>query len=356
MTAKDLTGVELELHAAAETDIGRRPHNEDAVLARPDLGLFLVADGAGGQNAGNVASALATTSIAHFYERTRAAAEEWPEFDTLGLHTGARRLAAAIQNANREIVEVAATSSQKRGMGTTIVALHLDLPRRVVHLGHVGDSRCHRFRHGFLEQLTQDHSLLYDVLELRPDIDDAEALKLPRAVITRALGMAAAVRVSVRSLEIAPGDIYVLTSDGVTDVLDDAAIVEVLEMNREPRETARILIERAKRDGADDNLAVAIVRCDLPPGALPLARLPVAMTRQTRRASQRAALRASEPPPPRDPDLSDPEIMIVGAPDDDTGPVVTMVPAPTEKPSRDVLDTVTTMFRTQGKTFPKPKP
>ncbi len=329
---------ELLISAAGDTDIGRRPHNEDAVLLRPNLGLFVLADGAGGHNAGNVASALATTSVAHFYERTQAAAATWPDFDGVGLHTGARRLATAIQRANQEIVEIAQSSAQKQGMGTTVVALHVVPDSRLMHLAHVGDSRCYRIRHGHLEQLTQDHSLLNDVLELRPDIDEAEALRLPRSVITRALGMASSVRVSVRSYELAPGDVYVLCSDGLTDVLDDAHLAESAELAREPQALVRILLERARVEGADDNVAVLVVRVELAPGVVPLSKAAPARLRVPRRALA-AAARASQPVA-RDPDLSDPEIILIGVGgSDDDGPVVQVIPA--ESTTEDELDAVT---------------
>src|SRR5690606_29468778 len=117
---------------------------------RPDLNLFLVADGAGGQNAGNVAASLAITTIAHFFEQTETGAASLPHFDGLGLRTAARRLSAAVQEANREILEIAKSSDKHRGMGTTIVAALFELDYRMVHIAYVGDSRCYRLRDGRL--------------------------------------------------------------------------------------------------------------------------------------------------------------------------------------------------------------
>jgi len=338
---------ELLVTAAGDTDVGRRPHNEDAVLLRPDLGLFVLADGAGGHNAGNIASALATTAVVHFYERTQAAALSWPEFDGVGLHTGARRLATAIQRANQEIVDIAQTSAQKKGMGTTVVALHVVPESRLMHLGHVGDSRCYRVRGGHLEQLTYDHSLLNDVLELRPDIDDAEAMRLPRSVITRALGMGPGVRVAVRSHELVAGDVYILCSDGLTDVLDDEHIAASAELARDPHELVRILLERARVEGADDNVAVIVVRTDHAPGVVPLSKAAPARLRVPKRTVAADARVSGSRPIVRDPDMSDPEIIIVGgggSGDDDTGPFVQVVPA--ESTTDDVLDAVTEIVET----------
>lgn len=357
MNDVERTRHEILVTAAGDTDIGRRPHNEDAVLTRPDLGLFVLADGAGGHNAGNIASALATTAVVHFYEQTQAAAMNWPDFDGVGLQTGARRLATAIQRANQEIVDIARSSAQKAGMGTTVVALHVVPESRLMHLAHVGDSRCYRMRAGHLEQLTQDHSLLNDVLELRPDIDDAEAMRLPRSVITRALGMAPTVRVSVRSYEIVPGDVYVLCSDGLTDVLDDEHIAESVELARDPHELVRILLERARVEGADDNVAVIVVRTDYAPGVVALSKSVPAKLRISKR-NIIAASRPSRPVSPRNPDMSDPEIIIVGAGrgDDDSGPFVQVVPAAST--TDDVLDAVSEIVesgRGQKRRPPRPE-
>src|SRR5258708_1309258 len=132
--------------APAATAIGQRNHNEDHVLVRAELGLFLLADGAGGHNAGNVASALATTTIANVFESSARALADRPEIDDLGLFTIARRLAAAVRRANSEIIEIAKTTANYRGMGTTIAALAFSPDGDVVPVAHVGDSRCYRLR------------------------------------------------------------------------------------------------------------------------------------------------------------------------------------------------------------------
>src|SRR5690606_22983778 len=141
------------------THIGGRTHNEDAILLRPDLNLYVVADGAGGQNAGNVAASLATTSLAHFFEQIQPSLEEQPEHDRLGLYHAARRLSIAVQEANREILEIAKPSDRHHGMGTTVVAALFVSAYRRVHVAQVGDSRFYRLRDGRLELLTHDHSL-----------------------------------------------------------------------------------------------------------------------------------------------------------------------------------------------------
>ncbi len=303
---------QLLVLAAGHTDIARRPHNEDAVLVRPDLDLYVLADGAGGENAGNVASALATTSVAHWFEGTQAGAGDGsPAFDELGLPWPARRLSTAIHRANAEVVEVSKSSERHQGMGTTVVAAHFTNGGNVLHLAHVGDSRCYRLRAGILEQLTNDHSLANDVLEMRPDLPSIEAARLPRNVITRALGMSDTVRVSVRSYNVASGDLYLLCSDGLTDVLDEAQIVEALELVKVPEEQVRLLVDLAKSNGGDDNIAAVVISCKAPSGLIAKAgRVPLRVRPQPQRASVPAAT---------GPEGSSPEIIVIGPESEDDG-------------------------------------
>src|SRR5271170_4821121 len=122
---------------AGATDIGQREHNEDHILLRPELGLFLLADGAGGHNAGNVASALATTTVANVFETSATSLADRPEIDEFGLWTMARRLATAIQHANAEVIDVAKKTKKYQGMGTTLVATAFSPDGDVIHVGHV---------------------------------------------------------------------------------------------------------------------------------------------------------------------------------------------------------------------------
>jgi serine/threonine protein phosphatase PrpC len=250
----------LRITASGATDIGgQREHNEDTVLLRSDLSLYIVADGAGGHNAGNVASALATSALANAYESGAARFVSGGEGDLLGPAL-ARRLAAAVHHANREIVEIAKSSNKYRGMGTTVVAACFSPKTCELPVAHVGDSRCYRLRGGDLEQLTHDHSLFNDVLEMRPDIDNATLSRLPRHVITRALGMEESVRVSVRTHVVALDDRFLLCSDGVTDALDDDAIAHLLGLaGLTPENIVRELIDAALEAGADDNIAALVL-------------------------------------------------------------------------------------------------
>ena len=307
----------FEVDAASEKNIGSRSYDEDGVLVRPDLGLFAVADGAGGENAGNVASSIALAGIARHFETTREAMATAPVFDVLGLPTLARRLSSGFQAANREVLDVAKSGSRYRGMGTTMVAVFPAPQHGLVHVAHVGDSRCYRMRQGRLELLTMDHSLANEVLELRPDLPEADSARLPRNVITRALGMSEALRVTVRTLDLAPLDRFVLSSDGLTDVLSDDEIAEVLSTTVRAGETAKALLARALAAPADDNVAVVVVRVDAYQGVS-------AVPKRHATRPPPAPRRASRPPPRSDDDA---EIIMVDEEAEGSDPEIVVVPA-----------------------------
>jgi len=283
---------------AGATDIGQREHNEDHVLLRAELGLFVLADGAGGHNAGNVASALAATTVANVFETSATTLGHRPEIDDFGLWTMARRLATAVQRANAEVIDVAKKTAKYQGMGTTLVALAFSADGDIVHIAHVGDSRCYRLRGGLLEALTVDHSLVVDVLETHPDVDDILFGMMPRHVVTRALGMEESVRVSTRTLRALADDLYLLCSDGLSDALDDGMIEEILGEARSPEDHVKALIGAALKSGAQDNIAAVVVGCE-----------------ETEVVPRRRPSARPEPPklpPPRRPMGSAPEIIIVG--------------------------------------------
>ncbi|CAN5225806.1 N/A [soil metagenome] len=272
----DPTRLFLPLHivAAGATDIGRvRVHNEDAVLLRPDLDLYILADGAGGHNAGNVASALATTAIANFFAGTGHGRGEEPDTDAYGMPIVGRRLAAAVQRANDDILEIAKSSNKLRGMGTTAVAIAALRTTGQLHVAHVGDSRLYRWRDGVLELLTHDHSLLNDALEIKPNISDTALARLPANVVTRALGMEPQIRVSTRMHRMLAGDKYLLCSDGISDTLDEDMMGDTLAIDRAPDELARALIAKANALEAQDNLGAIVLVCSLAPNASSVPRI-----------------------------------------------------------------------------------
>jgi PPM family protein phosphatase len=260
MDALDAQAVSLSLDAAGATDIGKvREHNEDHVLIREDLGLYLVADGAGGHNAGDVASALAARSIANYFGSTVKKTHETPEFDRFGLAAGARRLVTAVLKANRDVIEISKSSSAHRGMGTTIVAACFSPRSGLLHVAHAGDSRCYRLRAGQLELLTQDHSLINDVLEQRPELDEKVLERLPKHVVTRALGMEEKLRVAIASHSVLAGDRYLLCSDGLSGPVEAEHIAEALGYDGSPQKIASDLVDLANLAGGPDNIAALVL-------------------------------------------------------------------------------------------------
>ncbi|NOY93796.1 MAG: serine/threonine-protein phosphatase [Deltaproteobacteria bacterium] len=296
----------IRVRAAGDTHIGLRDHNEDSVLLRKELGVFVLADGAGGEAAGSTASALATTAVAHYFERTQAEARKAPTFDSLGLATEARRLSASVHAANDEIHHLAHKGGRYAGMATTVVVAYLPRGAGILHLAHVGDSRAYRLRGSQLELLTEDHSLLRDVLELAPNIDDAKAAALPRAVITRALGVEPRVRVTIRSFEVLPGDRFMLCSDGLTDELDDEQLREALLEGKSPEATVALLLEVADAAGAVDNVAALVIDC-------------AATAASGTRPPVQLRSRSTKRPRPMDADFSYPEVLIIEDESDEEG-------------------------------------
>jgi len=274
---------ELVLRAAGHTDVGRlRPTNEDAVLVSDELGLYLVADGAGGHRSGEVASALASRSIKNYFGATIRKTHDQPEFDRFGIPSGARRLSAAILKANRDVIEIAKSQPKHRGMGTTVVAACFSPRSGLMHVGHAGDSRCYRLRAGHLELLTQDHSLLADVLEQRPELDDTVLARLPKNIVTRALGIDPLLRVSMRSYAVVAGDRYLLCSDGLSVPVSAQALAETLGTNADLDAISKRLIELANETGGPDNITALVIECTdgpdkdsvppPPPGVVAMAR------------------------------------------------------------------------------------
>jgi protein phosphatase len=230
-------------------------------LAREDLGVYVVSDGAGGHNAGEVAAEIAVSCIAKYFESTPPETQEERGLDAFGVPVGARRLSAAIHRANREVIGASKRSEQHRGMGSTVVAAFFSAGAGVLHVAHVGDSRCYRYRAPHLELLTQDHSLVMDVLEQRPDLEAAVLARLPKHVVTRALGMNEQLRVSLSSYAVAAGDRYLLCSDGLSSPVRHDAIAQVLASDADPETMARRLIELANGAGGPDNIAALVVHC-----------------------------------------------------------------------------------------------
>jgi protein phosphatase len=282
------------------TDVGKlRKHNEDFILVRPDLGLFVVADGMGGHNAGDVASKLAAASVNDFFEATATGPVPGePTDEDEGLTPDARRLAVGVRKANSDVHEVSSTNRQHRGMGSTMVALFVPASSGFAHVAHVGDSRCYRFREGKLEQLTRDHSLINDALELKPDLTPAELARLPKNIITRALGMKDAVLVDVRTEALRPGDTFLLCSDGLSGPVKDPQIHEVLAQGGDVHDMCVKLVALANDGGGNDNISAIVVRADAEEVELELVEVDELLSSAPPPDPKVATSSVRKPPPP----------------------------------------------------------
>ncbi len=310
----------LWLHAVGATETGRvRTANEDRLAIREDLQLFLVADGAGGHAAGDVAASIAVASIANFLEATAAEQVALPEVDRAGIPKAARWLARAVHKANRDVHEIASARAAATGMGSTVVAA-LFVPRTgQLQVANVGDSRCYRSRAGVCEQLTRDHSLYRDVLEEHPEVDEQVLARLPRNVVTRALGMAPTTRVAIGTHDVASGDRYLLCSDGLSTYVPPALIASILAEPRPTGATVQLLLNAADDAGAPDNVTVIVIEC---PEADPES----GRRREARNAiEQRAAKERAR-------DTAAPEILLVGIEDLDLAEVVASLAQPGSEP------------------------
>lgn len=226
-----------------------RENNEDALLTVPELGLAILADGMGGYNAGEVASQLAVDSIATaFTQRPQAGSET----DTLN---------AAVQQANMEIFAATQAAPEFDGMGTTVVAAMFADDQ--VFAAYVGDSRLYRYRDGQLEQLSRDHSVIQELVDVGvfPNIREAELAGVRGNVLTRALGIDATVDIGVVNTDAQAGDIFLLCSDGLTSLAQDDAIVEkIRSANHDIGRAADDLLDLACSNGGTDNISIILVR------------------------------------------------------------------------------------------------
>lgn len=243
------------------TDVGKqRDHNEDSFSVLPEFGLYLVADGMGGHRAGDVASSMAAHSISSFFNATMSEDSTWPFHFDPKLSVAENRLLSGIKMANKKIFEASSRHREVQGMGTTVVAMLFVEDSSRAYVAHVGDSRCYRLRDGEFVQLTRDHSLVNDYLMVMPDMSAAQRDELPKNVITRALGMQETVMVDMTTEEPGAGDQYLLCSDGLSGMVEDERIAELMELNNSPEAVVRSLVDEANAAGGEDNVTVVLAR------------------------------------------------------------------------------------------------
>jgi protein phosphatase len=237
----------MKLVGAGLSDVGReRDHNEDSYALEDALGLYIVCDGMGGHQAGEVASALAIATVVE-YVREREGGDR------------TQVLSDAVRQANTRVIEEGNRNRRRKGMGSTLVAMI----QNGEHTGivHVGDSRCYQFRGGVLRRMTRDHSLIE---ELAGDDPIAHAaLGGYSNVITRAIGTSPDTEPSVRDPEsLVPGDLYLLCSDGLSGVVKEQEITRILHRQPDLEQCCRELIQAANDGGGPDNISTILVRVE----------------------------------------------------------------------------------------------
>jgi serine/threonine protein phosphatase PrpC len=251
---------------AVKSDAGlRRSSNEDSYSTRPDVGLFVVADGMGGHVAGEVASRVAVEAISAFIEETAGADKNrtWPfPFDP-SISLEANRLKAAFRLANRRIAAAIAASQDLRGMATTASALLVGRDHACV--AHVGDSRVYVCRNGELGQITHDHSWVEEQVRAGAMTPSAARQHPWRNVVTRALSGGEDPEVDVAEVKPAPNERYLLCSDGLFSVVPDARIAEVLSnASLSLEQICDQLIASANEAGGPDNITTLVLQVDAP--------------------------------------------------------------------------------------------
>lgn len=244
-----------------ETNVGReRKNNEDAYRVAVDAGVYLVCDGMGGHASGEIASQIAADVMVRFLAMDRFRPDfRWPPESAVQQTEEGRALDAAVRAANREVFFQAQANPLHKGMGTTIVGVYAG--RQRLGLVHVGDSRIYRFRNGELEQLTDDHSLLNYYMNTRPM--SAQQIKsfAGKNVIVRAVGLRDNVEPDVQITDYKSGDVYLLCSDGLNDMVDDERIASVLgDAADNLAEAGKKLIQLALDGGGKDNVTVLLLQ------------------------------------------------------------------------------------------------
>ena len=239
------------------TDIGKvRDHNEDAVASDLTIGLLVLADGMGGYRAGEVASEMAVLLVAaEITQAMQDNAQAWLEKSELLPES--HMLKNAIQKVNAAIYQVSQDEPQCAGMGTTLVAGVFTNNKLVV--GHIGDSRMYRLRGGALTQLTEDHSLVQEQINAGLISQEQAQTSSNKNLVTRALGIESDVELELQELDVEMGDLYLLCSDGLSDMVSDVEIAETLrEANGDITYAANRLIHLANVHGGVDNISVML--------------------------------------------------------------------------------------------------
>jgi serine/threonine protein phosphatase PrpC len=236
-----------------------RENNEDASRIDSEMGIFIVADGMGGHAAGEVASGLAVHSVYEVLvgqqdpDETRLVRDISPTDPSDVMR---ERLRYAMNQASKEIRREADRRPETRGMGTTVVALVLDGDR--AHLAHVGDSRAYLLRDGAITRLTRDHTVVQQEIDAGRLTPELARLLPHRNILTQSVGFHGPVEPDTSTRVVRPGDVFLLCTDGLTDVLEDARLAEIL-LDNDPEDAPYALADAALTAGAEDNVTLIVV-------------------------------------------------------------------------------------------------
>ena len=242
----------LEFYFALDT--GRaRSNNEDSVAVDEAHGLAVLADGMGGYNAGEVASQMATSFISAEMGRwLEVAADKATDVELR------RAMDICVENANRAIYDAANADPQYAGMGTTLVVAHVR--GNELRIGHVGDSRAYRWRGNALEQITRDHSLLQEQIDAGLITPEQAAYSANKNLVTRAVGVEDNVQLETHLHELQAGDVVLMCSDGLTDMLPDSVLARLLQSHDALPAVGQAMIAAANEAGGKDNISLILIR------------------------------------------------------------------------------------------------
>lgn len=252
----------MKLDFCGLTDVGRRrKNNEDYFGVFDEHLLFVVADGMGGHAAGEVASSTAVQAVAEFVALTAKETDiTWPWGVDPNLSLVANRLKTAIRFGNQKVLDLSLTQADYEGMATTIVGVLFE--ENTAHIAHVGDSRLYLINDAGIRQVTVDHSWVLEQVALGVLTNDQARSHPLRNVVTRAIGAAPELNVDMTSHDLAPGDVLLLCSDGLSGMVLDAELERIVKANTDLKAATAALVADANAKGGEDNITVLLVRRD----------------------------------------------------------------------------------------------
>lgn len=248
----------IEVANISDTGL-KRPHNEDSAVTDTALGLAVVTDGMGGYKAGEVASAIAAQLILNEVRAGIANGDANTKVGSAGMSRATLVIRDAVAKANAEVFRTAQEVPQCQGMGTTVVVVFYHGDK--VSIAHVGDSRVYRLRGNEFKQITRDHSLIQELIDRGFFTPEEAAENTPKNLVTRALGIEQSVEVDVQEQDLQAGEIYLLCSDGLNDMVDDEEIhLTLSKYSANLVQAATELVRLANEKGGKDNVSVVLVR------------------------------------------------------------------------------------------------